>query len=237
MFRSLTLSVVAALLVSAPVFADALDEASDQIRTAWDSHKSMRAVMRVEAGTPTGSSRIITFGEGPMLMLRAEGVERYKSALRMEFANPMNATMQVETVFDGKTIQVTNDSLGRRTTREATQGVLKGSVPPGGAALLDALAKDAKLSRAEDGVSDGVEAFVLDGQPEKTEGASAAVARLRAYIAKETGALLKLELYETDSVLTAKIMQRDFEWDVELEPTALEPGSPATTPASAPAAK
>lgn len=234
MFRTLILSAAALSLFSLSAVADTLDEASEQIRTAWESHKSMRAKLRVEAGAPTGSNRVVTFGDGSVLMLRTDAGEIYKSAARMEFAPPMNATMQVETVFDGKSLQLSNDSMGRRSTREATAGVLKGSVPPGGALLLDALSHDAELRRVEDGRFADTEAFVLEGTG-KSEGAVPAVSLLRVYIAKETGALLKLELYETDSVMTAQIIQRDFEWDVELDPATLALTS--SIPTGAPASK
>jgi outer membrane lipoprotein-sorting protein len=235
--RLFTIALVCALTLGVPAFADDIDAATAQITEAWEKHGSMSAALTVEAGPPTGVVRIGMRGEGTVQALRGDDGEKYKSIVRINFSEPMNATMQVEALFDGESIQLTNDSLGRRESRKAEPGVYQGAVPPGGALLVDALKKDADLRLGTDSQLDGVDAFVIEGRAKKSDAAPAAVARLRAYVAKETGALLKLELYESDAVLTAVITQKDFEWDVALDPAAFTPGDnslsllPAATPA------
>jgi len=222
MFRSLLLSSLVSVAFTPAAFAVSVDEASAQVKTAWEAHKSMRAVLRVEAAPPTGSGRLLSFGDGTMVMQRGSDGERFKGAAKIGFAQPMTATMQLESVYDGKALKVRTDSLGRKSTREAEAGVLQGVVPPGGALLLEALAHDAVLERVEEGRLESVDAYIFEGRAKTGEGSSPQVARLRAFVAKETGALLKLELYETDAVMTAHILLRDFEWDVELKAGDLE---------------
>ncbi len=222
MFRSLLLSSLVSVVLAPAAFALSVDEVSAQVKAAWESHKSMRAVLRVEAAVPTGSGRVVSFGDGTIVMQRGAEGERYKGAAKIGFVPPMSATMQLESVYDGKSLKMRNDALGRKSTRDVGSGVLQGVVPPGGALLLEALSHDAVLDRVEEGRLESVDAYIFEGRANSGEGGSPQVSRLRAFIAKETGALLKLELYETDTVMTAHILLRDFEWDVELEAGDLE---------------
>lgn len=222
MLRILSFAI---LLLAMPGITSAatVEEASSEIRAAWEKHSSMKATLRIEAAPPIGDARIVMGGDGTVQALRVDGVEKYKSQARLSIQGPMTASMQIESVYDGTTLHVSNDTLGRRGSRTAEPGVYRGAVPPGGGLLMDALAAETNLEIMPEEEVDGIPAYVFEGRAKRGEDKPGPVARLRAYIAKETGALLKLELYETDAVLTVLITQRDFEWDIELDAALFAP--------------
>ena len=225
MSRFLIALISSAFCVSA--FAATVEEASTQIAEAWNQHDSMKATLKVQGGPPTGSNRVVLNAEGTAQALKVEGTDRYKQNLRITFAGGNTASMQVETVFDGEKLHISNESLGRKQSREGEPGLWSGAVPPGGQPLLDALTAAGDLEVLPDETVNETEAFVLAGRAKDKE---ASIARFRAHVAKDTGALLKLDLYESDTVLTATIQQSEFEWGVEFDAAAFS--APGATPAA-----
>ena len=224
------LAVCALGAMSAPAVAEDFDEAAAQIRSAWEQRQSVSATLRIEAAPPIGSTRVVMGGDGTVQALRVDGVEKYKTQAKYSFGQPMTASMQVECVFDGKSLQVTNDALGRRGSRTVEPDLYRGAVPPGGGLLLDARAADMTLERLTDSDLGGTAVFVIEG---KAKDKSSPVSRLQAWIAKDTGALLKLELYESDAVLTVRLLLSEVEWDLELDPALFELSTTADTLAPA----
>jgi hypothetical protein len=225
--------MVAAAVIAGALGAGAqgMEEARAQVKAAWETHKSLRCKVLIDAGPLVGETRVGMYGEGTAQALRAEDGERYKSTVKMSFPPPASDTrMQVETVFDGKNLHISNEALGRRLTRDAKPGLFRGAIPPGGPLLLEALEAELDIERLPDVMLNNVSHFAFEGRARKGDGAVGPVVKARVLIAKSTGALVKLELFESNEVMTVRVEQSDFAWDVELDPAIFEPakGDPET---------
>lgn len=215
-------ALAAAVFVCGTAGAATLEEADAAIRGAWNKEDLFSAVLRVEAMPPTGSRRLVVRGEGNVYFQRAEGVERYRNVLRLQFPEPMKAGMAHEAVFNGETLYVFNESLGRERGMKPENALTRGIVPPGGGQLLDALTAAAELSALPEEEIEGRKAFVLQGTARTTEGEAPMFERLLAYVDQETGALLRLDIFERAQVKTATISLAEFDFSPSIDPASFE---------------
>lgn len=235
--------VAVGLFVSHTASADALSDAQNTIREAWNQVQSVSAKATVEATVPTGENRLRLNGEGTLEYLREGTAGKYRQEIKIVLTDPQPIEMTTTQIFDGQDLYMTNTVGGTTTTVKDAAGSDPLSPPPGGAAMLDAIEQVATLSLESTTSVEGKERYVLVGTPKAA--AAAAFSRVVLHVDAETGLRVKTEFYESAEVLTASVVLSDIVLNAGVDPARFTPPastakitvnpSTATAPADAPA--
>ncbi len=191
--RPVLLTVLLLVTVGAfPVQAESLRNVEEKIGKAWEQQTTIRAKIRISARIQAGSNALQVTGEGTLEVLRDDGLEQWRQSLTMTIPDPVGTESRHDAIYDGKSLYLINEMMGRREARVAPPDIGRGIAPPGGEPLLSVLKKNLKLKfLREDSVEDRP-VYVIEGTP---RGANLQFTRGIFYIDQATGLQLKQEIY------------------------------------------
>ncbi len=227
MYRTPYLAALVAvtLLGALSASADALSDAQNTIREAWNKVQSVSAKATVAATVPTGENRLRLTGEGTVEYLKEGTAGKYRQEIKIVLTDPQPLEMTTTMIFDGQDLYMTNTVGGTTTTVKDAAGSDPLSPPPGGAPMLDTLEQVATLSLESSETVDGKTHYILAGVPK--DAANAAFSRVVLHVDAETGLRVKTEFYESKDVLTASVVLSDIVLDAGVD--AARFAAPAST--------
>lgn len=181
-----------------------------ELSKAWDKLKSMTANMEmnmVMSGNSTKMSGTIEFVNNPD-----------KEFFRMDMAMESNMGGQkiegkATTIYDGEFVYVVNEMMGQTMAIKQKPGAI--AQTPAGKHMFEGLkdANDLKVLPSEK--IDGKDAFVLEATPKGT--APQPVSRMKLYLVKENGIMVKLLGYDTAGTEVMTITYSDIKINPKID--------------------
>ncbi len=234
MTRSITVAILALALTctAIPAFAQpSLDDIEKAVAEAWAKHKSLTGVLSLEADVPINDTTMHLVGSGSIQSLKADGKEMFRETLGAGLTLEMKPLAKAELVFDGSDFYLIYEYPGNKETKKSEPALEKGTVPPGGKGLLDALKSQLTLTPKSDAKVGELEVFTLEATL-KNEAPEIPVERAVISIDKATGALAQFVLYGADNAPVATVTASDLKTDTEVDPALFSVTMPEPAPTS-----
>ncbi len=220
--------IAAVCLTGLPaVAADSLDDIQKKVEEAWAKHTSMTGTIAVTATVPLGQAKLPVTAVGPVEYLKKDGQVMYREQLTAT-VQAMSMEAKVDVVFDGTDLCLTTEFMGKKNQTTSKPALSKGAVPPGGGSLIGTLKQELELTPLEDGEVDGKPVYVIQGTPKA--GLDVPFEKVHISLEKETGALLKGDVFESGTVSMATISLSNIKWDEDLNPALFVCTPPAPDP-------
>jgi hypothetical protein len=225
--RPVALTLLGAwLTVTSAWTQPSLEQAEQTIQRAWENQKALTAKATLTAKIPIGTNRLSLSGEGTLAVLRSGGTEKFRQKMKVvSDANPSPLEASLDVVFDGTTLHLISTAKGATQATTAQPDLRRGVAPPGGKMLLDVLHENLDIRVKAESELDGHAVFVLEGTP-KVSVTDLPFGRLIAHVDKETGLLLKMDLYEVGGIeptATLRYTDVNTKAEVNAEDFALPP--------------
>lgn len=205
------LACAATFWCAGAVRAETGAEVEGKVLEAWAGVTSITAALVLE----TTVLDLPMLGAGDAAVLKADGKEFYRQSIQLDFPPPMGVQGSIRSVYDGESLFVVNELMGRAEAFKSRPGLNEAPPPPSPVLLLNAVKAAFDLEAAEYGEVDGRAAWWLEGpRREQVE----RVERIRLAFDRETGFPLQITMHTPGTPEPVVISYTGLAVDAELDP-------------------
>lgn len=184
-------------LAGLPAFSEqTLETVEKEVDALWSKINSFTANITTDAAVPMGPLEMKTRAAGTVECLK----QGDKSLFRLDIINkisglPVGGEQKVLSVFDGQHVYSQVDMMGMtQAVKMVPDGKNQG--PAAGGSMFAAFREQGEVKLLPDGTVNGKPVYIVEITPNEDVKASApmAISKMRAYISKELGLQLKMEV-------------------------------------------